>query len=412
MDNQLFEQLAKASPVPQAVLNQKGTVVVANEALCTMIGAHRNMIVGHAWKRWLDVKSRGFFGSNLSERLTGGRWTGELALVNLKGERRQVELTLFPMGGRHYGLMLRSIEEEIARDTRYLDRIDAIEKEHQAVLEGIRKGYIQNQLTRSRSFAKSLSLAMAHPLAYLRSDLETIEAYYKKVVTLQQAYELLIKDLRFDEQPHLLPRLNVVKSLRRRYDLDFLREDIKKVLAEAETGLGQLRQINQALNQLRSDDEVDGEGASLSAAMTSALLLLSGSYVSDFTVHDSGVKELPAVAMSSDRVTLVFLEIFAVSLDSLESRLSPEEGEIRIDGRVRGGEIYLSIQDSGRGMSVASAEELFPSREAPGEALKRSYAIPMALIREAGGDLEISGGHQNGRRVILTLPVEKGNPPV
>jgi signal transduction histidine kinase len=263
--------------------------------------------------------------------------------VGPKGHRERVEMTLFAMAGRRYGLMLRSIEEEIEREDRYLDRIDRMDGEHRAILTDLHHGHVFDRLIRTQGFERSLSQAMANPLAYLRGDLETLEEYFKKIVTLQQAYELLIKDLRFDEQPHLLPRLNVVKSLRKRYDLDFLREDVKKVIAEAGDGIGQLTQINQALNLLRSDEEVGDLGAQVHAAIEAALLLLSGCYVSHFTVHYSGVEELPAVAMSSDRLMLMFLEVLAVAIDSLENRLSPEEGELHIDGRVTEKGIYLSI---------------------------------------------------------------------
>jgi signal transduction histidine kinase len=411
MDNQLMENLVKASPVPHAVLDHKGTVLFANDALLHKIGVHRGMVVGHAWERWLHPASRGLFQTDPYERLTADRWQGESVLVGPKGHRERVEMTLFAMAGRRYGLMLRSIEEEIEREDRYLDRIDRMDGEHRAILTDLHHGHVFDRLIRTQGFARSLSQAMANPLAYLRGDLETLEEYFKKIVTLQQAYELLIKDLRFDEQPHLLPRLNVVKSLRKRYDLDFLREDVKKVIAEAGDGIGQLTQINQALNLLRSDEEVGDLGAQVHAAIEAALLLLSGCYVSHFTVHYSGVEELPAVAMSSDRLMLMFLEVLAVAIDSLENRLSPEEGQLHIDGRVTEKGIYLSIEDSGRGMDFSCAEELFPTREKPGELLRRSYAVPMALVREAGGELEISGGHQDGTRVVITLPIEKGNPP-
>jgi two-component system, NtrC family, sensor histidine kinase HydH len=85
----------------------------------------------------------------------------------------------------------------------------------------------------------------------------------------------------------------------------------------------------------------------------------------------------------------------------------PEGGSIQIGAERNGSEVVVTVEDTGPGIPVSSAPQLFQPFVTAGK--KTGMGLGLAFSRQTvvdhGGDMWVDSGQKQGARFVLRLPL-------
>jgi two-component system, NtrC family, sensor kinase len=122
---------------------------------------------------------------------------------------------------------------------------------------------------------------------------------------------------------------------------------------------------------------------------------------------DPGIKLL----VNKNRLEQVLLNLLLNSIDAIadKQKTMPEfAGEITIGSRTIDKQMIIQIEDNGSGIRPEDIDKItdpFFSTKAHGEGTGLGLPISMGIMKEHGGDMEITSIYNEGTRVRLSLPL-------
>jgi PAS domain S-box-containing protein len=209
-------------------------------------------------------------------------------------------------------------------------------------------------------------------------------------------------------------------------EIDFLAEDLPKLLGSMKMGAERIRQIVLSLRNFSRLDEAEMKAVDIHEGIENTLLILQNrlkvksEYVGIEIVKE--YSELPPVECYAGQLNQVFMNIINNAIDALEdNRCKPEnQGEknnkgptIQISTEVKNGErLVVRIADNGPGMTQAVKAKLFdpffttkPVGKGTGLGLSISYQI---VVEKHGGVLDCISEPGKGTEFWIEIPIRQG----
>ncbi|OCR01830.1 histidine kinase [Oscillatoriales cyanobacterium USR001] len=255
-----------------------------------------------------------------------------------------------------------------------------------------------------------------NPVNFIYGNLTYCEDYVKEILQLLRIYQ--------KHYPNPVPEVEEIAS---NIDLDFIVEDLPKILSSMEMGAERIRQIVLSLRNFSRLDEAAMKPVDIHEGIESTLLILHNRLKSKG--KDSGVevvKEfgiLPQVECYAGQLNQVFMNIIGNAIDALENQPEPRTVTI-ITGVIVDKEfvqsatsnpefVVIRIQDSGPGINENIKNRLFdpffttkPVGKGTGLGLSISYQI---VVEKHGGILKCISEPGHGAEFWIQIPV---NPPL
>ncbi|MBZ5584016.1 MAG: HAMP domain-containing histidine kinase [Acidobacteriia bacterium] len=118
-------------------------------------------------------------------------------------------------------------------------------------------------------------------------------------------------------------------------------------------------------------------------------------------------KPLPSLRCRPQLLSAVFSSLLANAIQAVNG-----DGRIRISSRLRDGELEVTIQDNGRGMSAEQADNVFdPSLRVSGNRVSSgnwSLFNARQIVYQHGGEIQIETAEGKGAAFHVTFPVDPG----
>jgi two-component system NtrC family sensor kinase len=309
--------------------------------------------------------------------------------------------------GRYRGIgmvldLLRIMEEKVTKRTHELA----------AAYKNLQQS--QSQLIQSEKMASlgQMVAGVAHeintPLGYVRSNIELLNTMFQETSGLVSRYEALIANLAdhpASTDEHLIDAIQEIRTLREGlFDEDSI-EQIETVFSDTLYGLDQISELVLNLKDFSRLDKAKVENVSINECMDSALLIGNNAikYRAE-VIKDYG--DIPLIACSPSQINQVFLNILTNAAQAIE-----EKGSIHIRSYHDDGHVYISIRDSGKGISEEHLEKIFdpffttkPVGQGSGMGLSISYKI----IEQHNGRITVSSALNQGTEFTIQLPTEQG----
>jgi two-component system, NtrC family, sensor kinase len=265
----------------------------------------------------------------------------------------------------------------------------------------------QNQVIQADKLASigQISAGVAHeinnPVAFVLSNVGTLESYLASVFALLDAYTEVDRTL---AGPLPASALHA-RSLREQTDFEFLRGDIVALLGESRDGLLRVKRIVQDLKDFsRGGVEETWETVDLHAALDSTLNIVRNEFKYKASI-DTRYGKLPEVECLPSRLNQVFLNLLVNAGQSIEAN-----GTITIATGTEGEEVWIRIEDTGCGIPPEHLNRMFepffttkPVGQGTGLGLSVSYAI----VRKHGGRIDVESEVGRGTRFTVRLPVRR-----
>jgi signal transduction histidine kinase len=203
-------------------------------------------------------------------------------------------------------------------------------------------------------------------------------------------------------------------------DLDYVREDLPKLIKAMKDGGDRIKSISNSLRTFSRVDSDIEQKFNIHEGIDSTLLILRHRLKANShrpaieVVTDYGI--LPKIACFPGQLNQVFMNIFANAIDALdESNLGRSFAEIQdnpnritIRTTVENDSVKIAIADNGLGIPDSVKFRIFDhlfTTKAVGKGTGLGLAIARQIILEKhGGAIEVNSEIAKGTEFILTLP--------
>lgn len=204
-------------------------------------------------------------------------------------------------------------------------------------------------------------------------------------------------------------------------DLDYVREDLPKLIQSMQTGVDRIRNITNSLRTFSRADRDYKVPFNLHEGIDSTLLILKHRLKANDTRPAIAVTtnygEFPNVECFPGQINQVFMNLLANAIDALEeanqgrtlTEIQANPNQIKISTKQEGNYVIVQIQDNGIGMLEEVKQRIFDhlfTTKAVGKGTGLGLAIARQIVEEVhGGQIKVSSTLGQGTEFIVMLPL-------
>ncbi|MEG4206707.1 ATP-binding protein [Microcoleus sp. Pol7_A1] len=247
-----------------------------------------------------------------------------------------------------------------------------------------------------------------NPVSFIYGNLSHAAIYTQDLLNLLCLYQ--------EYCPNPCPE---IKTLIKEIDLDFLVEDLPKVISSMQMGSNRIREIVKSMGNFSRTDNSHMTLCDLHDSIDSTVLILRNRLNSQIDRRDIQVVKnygkLPAVECYGGQLNQVFMNLITNAIDALDeaSQNEPHAAlKISISTELAGPDrVRVRIADTGTGMTAEIKQRMFEQffttkkiGKGTGLGLSIVYKI---LVENHGGSLRCESEPSKGTEFIIELPVQQ-----
>lgn len=305
-----------------------------------------------------------------------------------------------------------SLEQEVSSRTQELQE----KNDHlRQVIEELHRTQTQMVQSEKMSSLGQLVAGVAHeinnPVNFIHGNLEHLNSYTQDLLKLLQLYEQAVPQ----------PSATLQKTLDE-LDLEFMTEDLQKILQSMRIGTSRIREIVLSLRNFSRLNEADFKVVDIHEGLDSTLLILQHRLKPRAERPEIQIireySDLPPVECYPGQLNQVFMNLLTNAIDALEEAnqgrspqaMSENPNTIRIKTQlVEKDWVSIDISDNGTGIPEAVRSRLFdpffttkPIGKGTGLGLSISYQI---VVDKHGGQMNCDSLPGQGTTFSIRIPL-------
>lgn len=293
-------------------------------------------------------------------------------------------------------------------------RVEVRTQDLQQALDDLSTAQSQMVQSEKMSALGKMVAGVAHeinnPVNFIHGNLSYVQQYAENMLHLIQLY-----------QQHFPQPPDEIKAEQDELDIEFLAEDLSKVLASMNVGTERIREIVLSLRNFSRLDESDLKAVNIHQGIDSTLLILQHRLKATAAHSEIVViKEyaaLPLVECYAGPLNQVFMNILSNAIDALEeqdeSRSDEDKKEnpstLTIRTAIVEDFLSIAIADNGAGMTPAVQQKIFdpfyttkPVGTGTGMGLSISYQV---VTQKHRGHLSCTSAIGEGTTFVIKIPI-------
>ena len=291
-------------------------------------------------------------------------------------------------------------------------KVEARTRTLAAALEELKEMQVQLVQQEKMSALGQLVAGIAHeinnPVNFICGNVTYANEYSNSLLNFFYNYK--------KHHPDPIPELqNQIEEM----DLDFLAEDLPKLLKSIQVGTDRIRNIVLGLKIFSRLDEAEFKDVNLHDGIDSTLLILNSRLKAQpnrvAIKLEKEYDDLPLVTCYPGQINQVFMNILSNAIDSLEERIISEEvlrytPTIKIQTqRLDGNQVRICISDNGTGIPKAIQSKIFDpffTTKPVGKGTGLGMSISHQIVTEKHhGSIECFSTVSCGTDFVIVLPV-------
>ncbi|MBD2505949.1 HAMP domain-containing protein [Nostoc muscorum FACHB-395] len=296
------------------------------------------------------------------------------------------------------------------------DRVEERTTELKNTLEELQRTQSQVIQSEKMSSLGQLVAGVAHeinnPVNFIHGNLVYVQEYTQDLLAFVQLYQ------QHDPNPAA-----EIQTVAEDIELEFLQEDLPKMLSSMKVGTDRIRQIVLSLRNFSRIDEAEFKSVDIHEGIDSTLMILQHRLKAKpeqpeiEVIKDYGT--IPLVECYAGQLNQVFMNILVNAIDALEENNTKhtykeiEENPSRIKIRtsvINSTWLEIAIADNGVGISKEFQQRIFdpffttkPIGKGTGMGMSISYQI---ITEKHGGKLECFSTPGKGTEFIIQIPLQ------
>ncbi|MEG4319731.1 MULTISPECIES: ATP-binding protein [unclassified Microcoleus] len=192
-------------------------------------------------------------------------------------------------------------------------------------------------------------------------------------------------------------------------ELDFLSEDLSKLLSSMKMGTERIQQIVLSLRNFSRLDEAEMKPVDIHEGIDSTLLILNSKIKTAIKVIKN-YGQLPLVECYPSQLNQVFMKITANAADALLSNPNLPNKQIEISTEIVGiDRVVVKIRDNGTGIDPDAIDRLFDpffTTKPVGKGTGLGLSISYQIIEKHQGKIEVNSEIGEGAEFVIYLPIK------
>ena len=363
----------------------------------------------------LDVMMPGMDGFETCKKLKEDSETIEIPVIFMTALSDTVDKVKgLSIGAVDYVTKPFQTEEVLARvrihyQLRYLSK--QLEEQNQLLEQQVAERTAQLVQQEKMASLGNLAAGVAHeinnPLTFISGNVDAAEEYIRDMLQILELYQQELQE----------PSENLLEAIEE-VDLEFLEEDLPKVIASMHSGVERIREISTSMRIFSRSDTAAKVAFNLHEGIDSTLMILK--YRLKAKEKRPAIEiikkygDLPPVLGFPGPLNQVFMNILANAIDALEeSRMGSAEenpNKITIITEAQKRQAIVRIIDNGVGMTNEVRCKMFESgftTKAVGKGTGLGMAIARQIVEEKhGGTITCNSALGKGTEFIIAIPIE------
>jgi signal transduction histidine kinase len=267
----------------------------------------------------------------------------------------------------------------------------------------------QTQLVQSEKMASlgQMVAGVAHelntPLGYVKNNVQLLRELSAPVFELAEAQAALadcLNDPACDEA-RLAMALETAAEARAKAAPELLVEDFTQLFSDTLYGLEQIAELVVGLKDFARLDRAMSEEVDLNECIRSALVIARNG-IKDKAETILQLGELPRIPCAPSQINQVLLNLLNNAAQAIDGF-----GQILVKTWADDSAVFVSLQDSGRGMPpevLARIFDPFFTTKPVGQGTGLGLSISYKIIQDHGGQIRAASEPGRGTRFLIRLP--------
>ena len=298
----------------------------------------------------------------------------------------------------------------------FIQWVEQYTQELKQAMADLKKTQLQLIQSEKMSSLGQLVAGVAHeinnPVNFIHGNLTHIESYARDLLDIVEGYQECCPNQSLELQEKIEDK-----------ELDFLREDLPKLINSMRVGTERIREIVKSLRNFSRLDESDLKVVDLHEGIDNTLMILRNRFQANSNLtaieifKDYG--ELPPLECYAGQLNQVVMNILSNAIDALEEQrklaiatAGDSAPTIRIRTElIENGQVAIYLEDNGPGMLQDVSTHIFdpffttkPVGKGTGLGLSISYQI---IVENHKGKLECQSRPDRGTTFIITIPLKQ-----